>query len=393
MSLPPLRAAIAAVFVAISCPMAPLWGQGGPAGVGTDFVEHRQVSETIPVFAQVVARRDALVAARVAGVVTNVSVQVGDRVKQEDALAELDPELLQIELQRAEAAAQEARAGIEVAEAGMLLAEQAFARVAGLRNTNAFSQGTFEDRQGALARAHGELAQAQARQLSAEADLARAAYNRARATIRAPFDAVVLEVAIDPGEYIQTGQQVARLIDVTDLEVEASVPGRYVPGLSEGQGLTGATPLGAPLELSLRAILPTESATTRTRPVRFKADLSASGEPVALGQSLTVNIPVTTAREALLVPKDAATQARGSWQVFVHQDGKAVPRQIQIGAAFGESFEVLAGLAPGDEVVVRGNERLRPMQDIAPRPVRPAPSAAAQIEDAATDPATAQAKP
>jgi hypothetical protein len=51
----------------------------------------------------------------------------------------------------------------------------------------------------------------------------------------------------------------------------------------------------------------------------------------------------------------------------VNEDGKAAPRTVTIGAALGDQFEVLSGLVPGDEVVVRGNERLRPGQDIAPQ--------------------------
>ncbi|MEM8553607.1 MAG: efflux RND transporter periplasmic adaptor subunit [Pseudomonadota bacterium] len=360
----------------------PAMAQQGPSGVATDFVERRVVSETIPIFGQVVGSSDSDVAARVAGVVQSVAVRVGDRVSAGDVLADLDRELLDIEHKRAEAAVIEARAGIEVAEAGLLLAEQALARAAGLQNTTAFSQRAFEDGQGSLARSRGELAQAQARLLNAEAALARADYDLDRATVRAPFDAVVLEVFIDPGEFIPTGAQVVRLVDVGDLEVEANVPGQYIVNLSEEQLLEGALQDGTALEMTVRAILPTEATATRTRPVRFTGALNASASPVALGQSLTVFVPITTAREALLVPKDAVAQSRGTWQVFVHRDGKAVPQAVEIGTSFGATFEVLSGLAPGDEVVVRGNERLRPMQDIAPQPVRERPGqAAAAPED------------
>ncbi len=388
-----MRAAMIVLLFALGAvgvwSVTPVAAQPRAAGVSTDFVERREVSETVPVFAQVVGSRDSNVAARVAGVVDAVTAEVGDRVAAGAILAELETELLSIDLQRAEAAMEEARAGIEVAEAGLLLAEQSFNRVAGLRDTTAFSQGTFEDRQGALAQAGGALAQAEARVLTARSDLARADYNLERAVIRAPFPAVVLEVDIDAGEYIQLGQTVMRLLDITALEVEASVPARFVGNLEEGMELGGATSEGAPLRLTVRAILPTEQTTTRTRPVRFSADLDATGGPVALGQSLTVDVPVTTARAALLVPKDAVAQSQGAWQAFVHEDGKAVPRRVEIGASFGDAFEVLSGLAPGDEVVVRGNERLRPMQDIAPNPVRPAPnqsdSPAAQTDTVPTD--------
>jgi multidrug efflux pump subunit AcrA (membrane-fusion protein) len=90
---------------------------------------------------------------------------------------------------------------------------------------------------------------------------------------------------------------------------------------------------------------------------------------VAVGQSVTVLIPVGEAREVLSVPKDALVQARGGWTVFVAADNKAEPRTVELGVPLGDRYEVLSGLTAGDLVVVRGNERLRPGQDITPNPV------------------------
>ncbi|MEM1129833.1 MAG: efflux RND transporter periplasmic adaptor subunit [Pseudomonadota bacterium] len=343
--------------------------QQGPAGVLTDFVETRLVAETIPVFAEVVSTSESEVAVRIDGPVVEVPSRTGDRVEEGDPLAVLDRELLEILLRQAEAAVTEAEAGLAVAEAGVTQAERAFARVDGLQDTSAFSQGQFEDRESELARARGQLAEAEARRLNADAARARAAYDLARAVVEAPFDGILLDVMIDPGEYVQAGTPVARLLDTDDLEIEANVPAQFVGSLDVGQILEAAYGDGTPLELTVRALLPTESATTRTRPVRFTADLAGTHMKAAVGQTVTVQVPRARAREVVLVPKDAVVQARGAWQAFVHSQGTAEPRTVEIGASFGPYFEVIDGLAPGDEVVVRGNERLRPMQEIAPTPV------------------------
>ena len=118
--------------------------------------------------------------------------------------------------------------------------------------------------------------------------------------------------------------------------------------------------------LELRVLLPVEDTATRTRPVRFVSAQLAEMDALAIGQSITVNIPVSQPREVLSVPKDALVQAQGGWTIFVAADGKAQPRPVEIGVALGDRFEVLDGLAEGDVVVTRGNERLRPGQDIAP---------------------------
>jgi hypothetical protein len=81
---------------------------------------------------------------------------------------------------------------------------------------------------------------------------------------------------------------------------------------------------------------------------------------------VTLDVPIGAEREVVVVQKDALVQARGGWTAFVNEEGKAAPRTVVIGAALGDRFEVLSGLVAGDEVVVRGNERLRPGQVIAP---------------------------
>ena len=343
--------------------------QGGPAMVSTDRVELRSVSETVSVFGQIVATRESDVAMRVAGVVADVQVFVGTELEAGDVLAVLDRELLELELRSKRAERAEAEAGVAVARAGVTLAERGFARVDGLRGTSAFSQGQFDDRESALAQARGGLAQAEARLLNAQAAADRAAYDLERSVLRAPFSGTVLQVMVDPGEYVQVGAPVARVVNIDDLEIEANVPAEFIEALTPGMELRGTQADGKPLPLTVRAVLPTEFSATRTRPVRLTGDMGRLGAQVAVGQTLTLEAPREAPRDVLLVPKDAVTQSRGAWSVFVHENGKAVPRAVEIGASFGAHFEVVSGLAAGDEVVVRGNERLMPMQDIAPQPI------------------------
>jgi RND family efflux transporter MFP subunit len=146
--------------------------------------------------------------------------------------------------------------------------------------------------------------------------------------------------------------------------VEANVPSRYIASLQAGTTAAGQNDAGTALDLVVRAVLPTEFSETRTRPVRFT--LTNIDPSFAIGQPVTLEVPIGSARDVLVVPKDALVQARGGWTAFVNDGGKASPRTVTIGAALGDTFEVISGLAPGDEVVVRGNERLRPGQDIAP---------------------------
>lgn len=343
-----------------------LSAQGGPAAVGVETVEIQKIAETVPLFAEVVTAREGTIASRIAGTVAEVLVLEGAVVQAGDPLVRLDTELLEILNRQADARLAEARAGIAIAESGVVRATNALGRIEGLRDTASFSISRFDDAQSDFFQAEGQLAEAQARVKTAEANLAETRYELTRANITAPFAGVVLDVGTNPGEFLASGAAVVTLLDIGSIELEASVPSKYITVLSPGQTVTGYTETGQSLELEVRVLLPVEDTATRTRPVRFTSDELLALDALAIGQSITVDIPVTQPRDVLSVPKDALVQARGGWTVFVAADGKAQPRAVDIGVALGDRFEVLGGLAEGDVVVTRGNERLRPGQDIAP---------------------------
>lgn len=357
------------LFAALALSAPSVLAQGQAAAVGVQAVETRQLAETVPVFAEVTTARDGAVASRVAGNVDTVHVLAGTRVAKGDRLVELNRDLLAILVAQSEAQMAEAEAGIATARVRVDRTQTVLDRIVALRDSNAFSEGRFDDAQSDLLEAQSQLAEAIAREKSSEARLSEARYQLERSMIIAPFSGVVIEVNTIPGAFIQAGTPVVRLLDTDAFEVTAGVPARYVTFLEPGQIMQAGTETGDELTLELRAILPLEDTSTRTRAVRFAAPELGNLTNVAVGQSLTVLIPIGDAREVLSVPKDALVQARGGWTVFVAADGKAEPRPVTLGVALGDRYEVLSGLQAGEQVVVRGNERLRPGQEIAPSPV------------------------
>jgi multidrug efflux pump subunit AcrA (membrane-fusion protein) len=117
-------------------------------------------------------------------------------------------------------------------------------------------------------------------------------------------------------------------------------------------------------------MVPEENPLTRTRTVRFTAEFDGSIKNLAASQSITILIPIGQTRTVVSVHKDAVITRKGQKIVFVvvkNKEGKgqkAFPRTVTLGEAVGGRFEVLSGLKPGERVVVRGNERLRPGQKV-----------------------------
>ena len=336
-----------------------------------DTVDVREIRDTQAVIGQLVATRRAAVATRVAGVIEDVKFDVGDRISKGQPLVTMDRSRIAIEKRAAEASIAVAEAGLKVADAKLKLAEQAFQRQAGLKSSTAFSRSRFDDLKLEAVQAGSERAQAAAQLQSARSALERAEYELKHAVIAAPFDGIIIARAAQPGQYMTPGGTVATLLDVTNLEVEADVPSKIAAGLSVGAKVSAVFEGGAQKSVTLRTAIPVQNVSTRTRAVRFTAkldDLQASH--VAIGSTVTLQLPVSAPRKVVSVPKDALLQGRGGWMVYVVVDKKAQPRPVKLGQAVRERIEITSGLKAGEDVVVRGNERLRPGQSVRPQHVK-----------------------
>ncbi len=354
------------VITALMLFSAAVFAQGRAATVIVEKVMTSEIGDTTPLIARLVATVEADIATRRDGVVEQVLFQVGDAVTKGQELVRIDDQLVDIQLKNAQAALQSAQAGIKVANARVKLTQNAFERQSGLQGSVAFSKARFDDLQQEAAQATGELSRASAQVAIAQAALERAKYDRKHSVIRAPFDGVVITRNVQPGQYLSFGGSVAMLLDMNGLEIEADVPVSLLKGLKVGRVLDVELHNGTRAVATVRTVLPTETLSTRTRPVRLSVDLS-NVEPylIANGKTVTVLVPVSAVRKVVIVPKDALVQGLdGGWMVFVAKDGKAVPSPVTMGQASAGGLEILSGLKAGDYVVIRGNERLRPDQAI-----------------------------
>ena len=339
----------------------------GPSAalVSVDKVLAQSVSQTIPVVGRLVARRSGVVAARVAGPVSEIRADVGDRVQKGDVLAVLVREQLHWVRERRFAEVTSRKAQLAARKAEMVMKNQEMQRLEKLKKGKAAAHraARFDDKRQEVMMLNSEVAEATARLRQAEADAKLAQINLRYASIRAPFSGVVIRRYTEVGSYLTVGKAVVEIIDDTALEVEADVPVKRVVNLSPGTPVSVIVH-GQTVAAKVRAVVPQENPLTRTRAVRFTAELTALHGRLAGNQSVTVAIPITAAEKVVSVHKDAILKRRGNDMVFVVEKGAAQPRTIRIGDAVGGRFVVEDGLKVGEVVVVRGNERLFPGQPV-----------------------------
>lgn len=332
--------------------------------VQVDKVKEEPLLQTAPVIGRLVSLRTGNIAARISGPVEQIMVEVGDRVKKGEVIAVLDAETLVAERRLAQSELKEAQSELLTWAAEAELVRTDLKRQKGLSKSVAFSQAKFEDAQKRVAVADARVKRAEANIQIKRASLVLKTIDVNYAGIRAPYDGVVVQRHTEAGSYVNKGDALVRLVGDRLLEVEADVPYRRLEGLPVGRVVDVTLDDGSRHKAEVRSILPSENPLTRTRTVRFKPRFFKTAQPLAESQSVTVAVPIGVERRVLTVHKDAILKRPAGDVVFVVSGGKAVQRVVKLGAEVGSSIEVLSGLKVGEQVVVRGNERLTPGADV-----------------------------
>lgn len=291
------------------------------------------------------------------GRVTEVAVRLGDRVRAGQLLARFDNiEAGDLASQHNAARAELARLRIQQA----VTARQA-ERSRNLVGIGAVPQKELEaieaERQGQL-----EAIRAQESTLAGlSAKLQRfglsedAAGNSSMTSILAPFGGVVTAVQASPGEVVDTSAELFAITDLSRVYVAGQVYEKDLGQVRVGQSasvMVAAYPnVRFPgLVASISSVLDPQ---TRTASVR--CDVANPGERLRLDMFATLELPTATRRDALALSLDAIQHIEGKTVVFVKQDATHfVVRPVQLGRTVGNTVEIIAGLKPGDPVVVSG---------------------------------------
>tara|TARA_B100001123_G_C15302284_1_gene1021447 strand:- start:521 stop:1489 length:969 start_codon:yes stop_codon:yes gene_type:complete len=320
----------------------------------------------MPVLGRFVATESGVVSSRIAERISLMMVQVGDRVKKGDTLARMSSDQLNNRVELRIAELRRAKAILQRQTANLLKKHQVGKRVEALRGSNAFRLDREEDSQRDIEIARASVEEAKAEVLRAQSNLGTSRISLADSQIKAPYSGVIIAKHKVAGNYARIGDPIVTILNDLNLEIEADVPTiramELIPNIKVEAKLQNGTKFGA----KVRVIIPHENMQTRTLAVRFTLDQTTPRGRLAGNQSVILKIPISKPTGVVTVHKDAILVKKGQKLVYVVEAGKANIRTVKIGRSIGERFEVLKGLRPGDVVVIRGNERLRPGETVEP---------------------------
>ena len=340
------------------------------SAVDIDKVISEPLLQTMPVIGRFVAKESGIVATRIAERVHKMQVQVGDRVEKGDVLVELASDRLdgQIQILKADLIRMESQLAKEIANNRKM--KQTHKRILALRTSSAFRKDREEDSERDLEISKEMVTRAKADILQSKAKLKMGKIALQDANIKAPYPGVVLKQHTLPGNYVRVGDPIITLLNDTDLEIEVDVPSIRALDLKPDTNVKANLQNGLSFNAIIRAIIPQENSQTRAVAVRLTAKDGPFKQGIAGNQSVKLKLPIGDNANVVTVHKDAVLIKNGKKIVFVFKKGIANMQTTKLGRAVGNRFEVLAGLQPGDLVVVRGNERLRPGEPIKPNIAR-----------------------
>jgi RND family efflux transporter MFP subunit len=282
---------------------------------------HREIMGTVQ------AAERAVIAARISGQIIELSVVPGLKVGKGDLLVKIN--------------AGEISAQLLQAKAQLAQAERNLERERNLLKKNASTPETVKS----LEDTH-RIALASMKEVQTMLDYA---------TVTAPFSGIITRKSADVGDLAAPGKPLLEIENETKLQVAANIPESMILKIKVGSDIPVSIPAaGFSTTSKVEEVSPAADPLSRTTPIK----LSLPSTPnIRSGQFARLSLPESV-ESAILVPRSALLSFGQMERVFIVLEGKARLRLVRTGAVVNDTIEILAGLAPGDEVVVAGNAGL-----------------------------------
>jgi RND family efflux transporter MFP subunit len=389
--------------------------------------EHLKRTTTQPAHVEPYEKTDLY--ARVAGYVGMVHVDIGDRVKKDQVLAELSIPEMDQEFQQREAAVAKSQAELEQAEANLqaaaALVDASQARVEQSRSDLgryeaelAFRRGEYDRylqlfkgnsvqkelvdeklnqyraaeaslaagkaavrtaeantklEQAKLARAQADITSARAQVKVAEANREHTRILVGYGKVRAPYDGIVTRRLVDRGAYVQSpaggkSEPLLTVVRSDRLRIVTDIPEAESSWIKIGQmaGLQVDSLRGQQFPGKIARIA--DALSTGTRTMRVEIELNEPADRLRPGMFGAVTITLVDQREALLLPAAALQPGNGRPFVWSVEKGVARKRPLVIDANDGIRFRVVQGLTGNEPIITEGNNLVQEGQavEIAP---------------------------
>ncbi|WP_111307610.1 efflux RND transporter periplasmic adaptor subunit [Confluentibacter sediminis] len=292
------------------------------------------------------AVNSANLSTRMMGFVTNIPVNVGDKVKKGQLLVSINNSDLQAKLSQV-------NAGIMEATAAFTNAEKDYNRFKNLFAESSASQKELDDMTANYNMAKARLEGA--KQMKNEVDAQFAYIN-----IRAPFDGVITGTFIKKGDMANPGMPLVAMEMPSSFEVITNVPESDISKIALG---TSVTVLIKSMNKSVNGKVSEVSSSAKNTGGQYLVNvaLDKTDVPVLSGMFVTVQFPIEKQGQTdmVLIPVSAmVTNGQLSGVYTVSENHTALLRWLRVGRTFGNQVEVLSGLSAYETYIISADGKL-----------------------------------
>jgi len=296
--------------------------------VVTETAREQNIAEDIRLVGTLSANESVSIASEIAGIVENIHFEEGDTVKRDHLLLKLNTNKLEAQIA-------ETKAEYDLAKAN-------YERGKSLIKENVISVEEFDQRESSFRNLEG-LLENRREQLE-------------DAFIRAPFEGVLGERMVSPGQYINAGQTLTRLVDLAPIKAEFKVPERFIGQLEMDQSvaITVSPYPNKTFRGKVYFISPEVDESTRT--ILVKARIPNEDTLLKPGMFANLELTLDVRRGAVVIPESAVFLQGDQKFVYVFQeDGTAGLRPVTTGRRLPGRVEIISGIESGERVIAEGH--------------------------------------
>lgn len=353
-----------------------------PVSVTTAAAISRGLQRSVEAVGSLAADEEVVVAAQVAGELSQLSVDFGSYVGQGQVIAVIDQRDAKLKVEQAEATLKQtmARLGmregerydpqqnaeVKVAKAALDWARLDLARATKLIENGDVARSVYDQSMinHASAQARYQAALDAVNQQLALVEQQRAALALARKTItdtvvRAPISGAVKEKASSRGSYLPVNGRIVTLVRINPLRLRAEIPEHAAGAVRTGQMMNLTVESFPGVTYSGRVVRIGPSLNEQTRALTVEAEVANPGNQLRPGMFAKARLITANEAPAVLVPMSAVANSAGLSKVFVIENGKASEKIVKTGLIDGEMIEIVEGVRAGETVATSNLSKLQ----------------------------------
>lgn len=300
--------------------------------------------------------------ARASGYVRSLHVDMGDRVKAKQILAELDTPELDREIEQADASLAQAAAAVELAKAALVYSQSTLERIQVLNGRQLTSKQELEQLEAQSNVDRAKVQVAEASRAAAQANLHRLRQLKSFARVTAPFAGTVVARKVERGSLVSAGTATPLFVIATtdQLRVNIDVPQSLAPAIVDGSPARVSVPEYPSLTIDGKVARSAHALDPTTRTMKVEVQLKNVENKLVPGMFANVSLTLPSTHRALILPATALISHDSGLQVAkVDKQHRVQLVPVELQRDNGADVEIAGGLSLGDQLVANPGPALR----------------------------------